>query len=83
MTTATATTTPASTEDSLIRLPEVLKKTGLSKSTIRRLTLAGQFPKQQKLLPDASKRNSPVAWSLNEVQAWIEERKNARTAAVA
>ncbi|MCZ4321420.1 helix-turn-helix transcriptional regulator [Pseudomonas anguilliseptica] len=74
-----ATTTPT---DTLIRLPEVTKKTGLSKSTIRRLMKDKKFPEQKKLL-DSEARNSPVAWSLNEVQAWIEERKNANTAAVA
>lgn len=74
-----ATTTPT---DTLIRLPVVLEKTGLSKSTIRRLIKDKKFPEQKKLL-DSEARNSPVAWSLNEVQAWIEERKNANTAAVA
>lgn len=81
MTTATATTTPASTEDSLIRLPEVLKLTGLSRMSVYRLMKAGDFPSSRKLMGPG--RRAPVAWSLNEVQAWIEERKNARTAAVA
>ncbi|MGQ7956471.1 helix-turn-helix transcriptional regulator [Pseudomonas sp. SP16.1] len=64
----------AITEDRLIRLPEVIRATGLSKSTIRRLCLAGQFPAKRKLMGDGPK--APVAWSANEVQAWIDQRKN-------
>jgi prophage regulatory protein len=68
-------TTTATAPDSLIRLPEVLKKTGLSRSTVLRLVKANKFPSQRKLL-DSGVRNAPVAWSANEVQAWIDQRKN-------
>lgn len=70
----TTATAQAATEDRLIRLPEVIKATGLSKSTIRRLCLEKKFPAKRKLMGDGPK--DPVAWSANEVQAWIEQRKN-------
>ncbi|WP_405118782.1 helix-turn-helix transcriptional regulator [Pseudomonas leptonychotis] len=75
-----ATTTPTDT-DTLIRLPEVIQKTGLSRMSVYRLMKAGTFPASRKLMGPG--RRAPIGWSANEVQAWIEERKNANTAAVA
>lgn len=74
-----ATTTPT---DTLIRLPEVMELTGLSRTSIYRRVKDKSFPKSCPLSESAA-RSAPIAWSLTEVQAWIEERKNARTTDVA
>lgn len=59
-------------EARLIRLREVMTKTGLSRSYVYALSQKGQFPKPVKL----SERSS--AWIESEVQAWIDERIQAR-----
>lgn len=56
----------------ILRKPEVRRVTGLSDATIRRLELAGKFPKRLQLSPMA------VGWSEREVMAWIDERAAAR-----
>ena len=55
-------------EARLIRLREVMTKTGLSRSYVYALAQKGQFPKPVKL----SERSS--AWIESEVQSWIDER---------
>lgn len=52
----------------LLRLPVVMAKTGMGRSTIYRKMEAGEFP-----LAVALGDNS-VAWYLGEVDAWIERR---------
>lgn len=52
----------------LIRLPEVLSTTGLSRSEIYRLISLGRFPKA---IPLGERAN---AWDSDAVQAWIRER---------
>jgi prophage regulatory protein len=49
----------------LIRQPELLRLTGLSKRTISRFEGAGRFPARQKLGPRA------VGWPERQVSAWI------------
>lgn len=61
---ANVTTTP----NTLIKLPEVKRRTTLSTSEIYRRLEAGTFPKQIKLGAKA------VAWLEHEVNAWIDER---------
>ena len=61
---ANVTTTP----NTLIKLPEVKRRTTLSTSEVYRRLEAGTFPKQIKLGAKA------VAWLEHEVQAWIDER---------
>ena len=56
----------------LLRLPNVLERTGLSRST---LYADATFPKAVKVGQRA------VAWPENEVDAWIEARIEAREAA--
>ncbi|CAE6826769.1 helix-turn-helix transcriptional regulator [Paraburkholderia aspalathi] len=51
-----------------LRRPEVLKKTGLSASTIQRLERAGNFPARRVLSPHC------VAWFEDELDAWLEQR---------
>ncbi|PIA74275.1 hypothetical protein CDR19_04210 [Ectopseudomonas toyotomiensis] len=67
-------TTTATAPDSLIRLPEVLKRTGLSRASVYRLMDAGDFPAKRKLM--GTGRSSPICFSANEVQAWINKRMN-------
>jgi len=57
-----------------IRLPEVRHLTGLGKSQVYALALAGKFPAPIKL----SERCS--AWLESDVRAWIAERIAARNA---
>lgn len=52
----------------ILRLPEVKKQTGLSRSGIYQLISLGQFPKQIKL----SVRSS--GWVESEIQQWIDDR---------
>lgn len=74
-----ATTPPT---DTLIRMPEVIGMTGLSRATIDRRVKEGKFPKPVPL-SDSDARSAPIGFALDEVQAWIEQRKNARTTEVA
>lgn len=53
----------------LLRLPDVIKMTGLGRSTIYNLIKEKQFPNQVKI----SKRS--VAWPASEIQYWIATRK--------
>lgn len=57
----------------LLRLPDVIARTGLSRSTI--YETATRFPKPVKLSARA------VAWVESEVDEWIESRMTARIAA--
>lgn len=51
-----------------IKLPEVRRISGLSTTTIYRMAVAGDFPKQRKLGVKA------VAWIRSEVEAWANTR---------
>ncbi len=55
-------------QETLIRLPEVVRLTGLSKPSIYRLVKENQFPKQVKLSSRA------VAWRMTDISTWIESR---------
>jgi prophage regulatory protein len=58
----------------LIRLPEVLRRTGLSKVTVWRWRRAGDFPRPVRLSPTV------VGWVESEIDAWIAKRITARDA---
>lgn len=58
----------------LLRLHEVCRRTGKSRSEIYRRIAAGDFPKPVKLGERAS------AWPEHEVSAWIADRIAARDA---
>jgi prophage regulatory protein len=60
--------------DILIKLPEVCRQSGISKSTIYDLISSASFP-----LPIKLGRYS--RWSQTEVQLWIETQKQERRAA--
>lgn len=52
----------------LLRLYDVRRRTGLSRSALYRLIAAGQFPHPIRLTERTS------AWPDHVVQAWIEEK---------
>jgi prophage regulatory protein len=56
----------------LLRLPEILHRVPYSEAHIWRLERAGKFPRRAHLGANR------VAWVEAEVEAWIEERVNAR-----
>ncbi len=64
-------------EDRNIRLPEVMRLTGLSKSTIGRKMEAGTFPRSVSL--GGTGRRPHVGWHLREVRAWLRTRARSRT----
>jgi prophage regulatory protein len=53
---------------SIIRLPQVKARTGLSRSTIYAKTAAGEFPSAIDLGPRA------VGWIESEVEQWLNDR---------
>ncbi|ERS81606.1 hypothetical protein Q672_09860 [Marinobacter sp. EVN1] len=60
----------AAANQTIIRLAETLRRTGLSRSTLYDLQTAGDFPKSIKL----TRQGSAVGWLESEVNAWIEAR---------
>jgi prophage regulatory protein len=56
----------------LIRLKEVMRMTGLARSTIYKIMKEGAFPSSVPL------QSRAVAWVECEVQEWIEARLRAR-----
>ena len=54
--------------DRLIKLPEVVEITGLSRSTIYRLRKLGKFPEQVRVGSRA------VRWWLSEILDWIKSK---------
>jgi prophage regulatory protein len=55
--------------ETLVRFPEVIRRTGLSRPWIYELMKAGTFPKQVKLGKRA------VAWRESDLAKWIGGRK--------
>ena len=57
--------------EKIIRTPEVMEVTGLSKTTIWRRVRSGDFPVPVKLgRPDSRS----IGWKLEEVEEWIDSR---------
>lgn len=56
----------------ILRIKEVCRKTGLSRSTIYELMGQGLFPKSVALTPRT------VGWIESEIDNWIEQKKNDR-----
>ncbi len=54
--------------EQILKLPEVVKTTGLARSTIYKLINEDRFPKQIKLT------NFSSGWLLSEIEEWIDER---------
>jgi prophage regulatory protein len=61
--------------ESLIRLPEVEKRTGLKRAHLYQLARRGEFPKPLKIGARAS------AWQASAVDAWVSARIAAASAA--
>lgn len=57
------------TSTRIIRLPEVIGATQLSRSTIYRLLGSGAFPRPMKLSERA------IGWRWDEVEAWLSTRE--------
>ncbi|WP_433587708.1 helix-turn-helix transcriptional regulator [Providencia alcalifaciens] len=58
--------------DRIIRINEVLQRTGLSRATIYRLMKADTFPKNKKLTGDAGRAKG---WFESEINFWISRRE--------
>lgn len=56
----------------ILRFQEVTELTGLSRSTIRRKELVGQFPTRKQLGLNS------VGWLSNDIQRWLENLPSAR-----
>jgi prophage regulatory protein len=56
----------------LLRLPQVMKATGLARSTVYKLVAARSFPVPVRIT------GRSVAWHAMEVQTWIGERSRAK-----
>lgn len=52
----------------ILRLPEVLRRTGLSRTSVWRLTKKGDFPTPVRL------GERCVGWLRGELDAWLESR---------
>ena len=57
---------PIVTEITLIKLPEVMKRTGLKRATIYSLMAQKKFPLSLKIT------NTSVAWRSDSISAWID-----------
>lgn len=64
----------------LIRSREVETMTACSRPHIDKLERAGLFPKRVKIVPGATARNSAVAWYSDEIEAWVNSRREATAA---
>lgn len=51
--------------DAFVRLPEVVRRTGLSRATIYRKVARGEFPQRQKISANV------VAWYESDLQRWL------------
>lgn len=60
--------------DRIIRLPEVLDRVGVRKTTLYAMIKRCEFPAQIKL-------GRVSGWSEREVQGWIDQQKESRRAA--
>lgn len=63
---------PSSEDDYFLRLPQVLAKTGLSRSALFRMAAKGDFPRPLKIGARAS------AWSHAEISRWMAARLASR-----
>ena len=57
----------------LLRIGEVLRLTGMSKSTIHRKWRSGEFPAPIKLFPDSRL----LGWRQSEISDWMKSRERA------
>jgi len=60
--------------DRIIRIKELTKIVGLSRSTIYNYAKEGKFPTPKKLNPNSG-RSGAVGWKLSEIEKWIEDKE--------
>ena len=63
----------SSREMRLLRMPEVVKRTGISRATIYRRIEAGDFPRQCQISENV------VGWPEHQVTEWIKSRPRVHT----
>ena len=54
--------------DSILRLPAVMQKVGLSRSSVYLQVSQGNFPRPLRITKGS------VGWSSNEIDAWIQDK---------
>jgi prophage regulatory protein len=64
-----APSTPPNTGPRFLRFRELVKRVGLSRSSVWRLERAGEFPQHRRLSPNA------VGWWEPEIDAWLRARR--------
>ncbi len=64
-------TTEIRSQNTFLRIPDVIKTVGLCKASIYNMMTRGEFPRPKRLSSRA------VAWKLSDIQAWIESRPSA------
>jgi prophage regulatory protein len=67
---------PSEAQNTIIRLPAVIKKTGLSRSTIYGLLAKNMFPARIQLSPRS------MGFLEYEINAWLDERIASRSNAI-
>jgi prophage regulatory protein len=72
--TETVPSEPAPDDDTMLRMPDVVRLTGVSESTIKRMMLDGRFPKSMHL----SQRS--IGWPARDVKAWLRQLDDQRRA---
>ena len=65
---------PEPQDDDMLNMPDVVRLTGLSLSTIKRMVNDGRFPKAMHLSPRR------IGWPAREVKAWINRLDDQRRA---
>lgn len=63
---------PFPADDTMLRVPDVVRLTGISHTTIKRMVSDGRFPKPMRLGERAK------GWPAREVRAWIERLEEQR-----
>ena len=69
-----STTEPMPEDDTMLRIGEVVRLTGISGSTMNRMVLDGRFPKPMRLSPRR------IGWPAREVKAWKRQLDDQRRA---
>lgn len=59
----------------IIRLPEVMSMTGLSRSSVYKQQAQGSFPKS---IPLTGQGGRAIGWYAYEIEAWIQEKLDSR-----
>lgn len=61
-------TSPVTSSESFLRVPDVLALTGLSRATLYRLQAAGEFPRRIAIKPRVT------VWLETEVRGWMAKQ---------